>query len=133
MKKLLLIALPVLLSSCMSSIVTGKLYNLKTGQVMPAQFSYDGTGKGKISVTLPDGRLATGEYNTQVGGSTWGSFYGYGGGLATPNDQKGTAIAADGKGFIIQCEYVTSPYTGGGAGGCQDNEGVTYKLTFAVF
>ena len=134
MKKIALLGLLALsLSSCMASLITGKVYNLKTGQVIPAQFSYDGTGKGTVKIALPDGRTASGEYNTQVGGASWGSYYGYGGGIVAPNDQRGTAIAADGKGFLIQCEYVTSPFTGGGSGGCQDNEGTTYKLTFSAF
>lgn len=133
MNRLILLAVPLMFTSCMASLVAGKAYNLKTGQVLPAQFSYDGTGKGTLKLILPDGRVATGEYNTQIGGASWGSYYGYGGGIFTPNDQKGTAIAADGKGFLIQCEYLTSPFTGGGSGGCQDNEGATYKLTFSAF
>jgi hypothetical protein len=45
-------------------------------------------------------------------------------------DERGSAIATGDKGTIIQCEYITSAWNGGGSGACKDNHDVLYKLMF---
>lgn len=117
-----------LLASC-SVPQQGKLYNLKTGVVTPVTYSYNGTGKGDIAFVV-DGRNVKGEYLTVTDATTWGSIYGLGGGIAANTTQRGSAIAADGQGFVLQCEYTTDVFSGGGAGACRDNAGTAYRMTF---
>lgn len=42
--------------------------------VLPASFTYTGSGSGKITVTMPDGEVCTGRYFTAVEGSSTSSF-----------------------------------------------------------
>jgi hypothetical protein len=121
-----------------------RLYNLTTGEVTPIQFSYNGTGKGKLSAVSAAGEKFTGEYVTLAGGQVgWGTIYatvyspkGSASGSSTSvtssteAKQRGTAIATGDKGTIIQCEYITSVWNGGGSGGCKDNHDILYKLMF---
>jgi hypothetical protein len=131
-----------LMASCAKK---ARMYNLATGEVTPVEFSYNGTGKGKLSAVATSGEKFTGEYVTLAGGQTnWGNIYAtvYGpNGKAvsgtstavsstTDAKQRGTAIATGDKGTIIQCEYVTSAWNGGGSGACKDNHDVLYKLMF---
>jgi hypothetical protein len=122
----------------------GRLYNLTTGEVTTIEYSYSGSGKGRIRGVLPSGEKLQGEYVTIAGGQTeWGviyaSVYGAGGtasgsgtmvGSRVGSKQRGTAIATGEKGTIIQCEYVTSAWNAAGTGACKDNKGVLYKLMF---
>lgn len=133
MKKLVLgVLLAAALAGCAGPVLQAKIYNLKTGQQFPAVYTYNGTGKGKMTFMLPDGRRAEGEYLTLADMSSvaWGSIYGLSGATAANSTQRGSAIAADGKGFIIQCEYTTDLFSGGGMGSCQDNEGTPYRFSF---
>ena len=122
----------------------GRLYNLTTGEVTTMEYSYSGSGRGKIRGVLPSGEKLQGEYVTIAGGRTdWGMIYAsvYGAGGSTSGSgtvlssqmeskQRGTAIATGDKGTIIQCEYITSAWSGAGSGACKDNKGVLYKLMF---
>lgn len=117
-----------LLASC-SMTQKGKLYNLKSGQVTPVSYSYNGTGRGMISFVV-NGKEVAGEYVTLANATTWGGIYGQYGGMAANSTQKGSAIAADGQGFVIECEYVTDVFSGGGTGYCRDSAGVDYRLSF---
>jgi hypothetical protein len=121
-----------------------RIYNLTTGEVVPAQFSYNGTGKGTLTAVTASGEKLKGEYVTLAGGQvSWGSIYasvygpkgsasGSGSSFASSTEakQRGTAIATGDKGTIIQCEYITSVWNGGGTGACKDNHDVLYKLMF---
>jgi hypothetical protein len=130
----------LLLASC---TLTARLYDLSNGQVVPAEFSYTGSGAGRIRVTLSDGEALTGEYATIPGGSTaWGSVFnsvygpaGSSSGAGTmvassyDNMQKGSAVVTGPKGTVLQCEYVTS-LSMHGHGACSDNHGKQYRLMF---
>jgi hypothetical protein len=121
-----------------------RLYNLTTGEVTPAEFTYSGSGKGKITAVSVSGEQFKGEYATIPGGEmSWGtiyaSVYGPGGTLSgsstshsssTSAQQRGSAIVTGDKGTIIQCEYITSAWNGAGTGACKDNHGTLYKLMF---
>jgi hypothetical protein len=125
-------------------IKKARLYNLSTGEVIPAEFTYSGSGKGKITAVSSTGEQMTGEYVTIPGGIVnWGSIYAsvYGpGGAASgsgvnysssmESKQRGTAIVTGDRGTIVQCEYVTSALNGAGTGACKDNRGVFYRLMF---
>ncbi len=121
-----------------------RLYNLTTGEVSIVEYTYRGTGKGKIRVALPSGEKLQGEYVTLAGGRTdWGAIYasvyspqGTASGSGTvysasvESKQHGTAIVTGDKGTIIQCEYITSAWNAAGSGACKDNKGTLYKLMF---
>lgn len=131
----------VLITACTKK---AHIYNLTTGEMIPAQFSYNGTGKGTLSAVTAAGEKFKGDYVTIPSGETsWGTIYasvygpkGSASGTAssfsstTNSQQRGTAIATGDKGTIIQCEYVTSVWNGGGTGACKDNHNVLYKLMF---
>ncbi|MGB8541410.1 MAG: hypothetical protein WCD49_07205 [Candidatus Acidiferrales bacterium] len=138
---LALVSLPLLIIGCTKK---ARLYNLTTGEVVPAQFSYNGTGKGTLTAVTSSGEKFKGEYVTLAGGQvSWGiiyaSVYGPKGSASgsssnfassTEAKQRGSAIATGDKGTIIQCEYITSAWNGGGSGACKDNHDVLYKLMF---
>jgi len=127
-------ALVLCLAGC---IKKARLYNLTTGEVTEAQFSYSGTGKGKITAMAASGENFRGEYRTIPGGDvSWGAIYAgvYGSAVAGTSrmsaQQRGSAIATGDKGTIIQCEYITSAWNGAGTGACKDSHGTLYKLMF---
>lgn len=136
------IVLFLLVLSIIGCVHTARLYDLSSGQVTPAKFSYSGSGRGTISLNLAEGSACSGEYFTVTGGVTsWGTIYGqvWGAqgvmsGLATsmggstPNEQRGTAVAVCDSGATIECEYVArGPH---GQGACLDNSGNKFKLMF---
>jgi hypothetical protein len=139
-----LLALCTLVLILVGCIRKARLYNLTTGEVVPVQFTYSGSGKGKLSAVSAAGERFTGEYVTLAGGQIgWGTIYasvyspkGSASGSSTSvtssteAKQHGTAIATGDKGTIIQCEYITSAWNGAGSGGCKDNHDVLYKLMF---
>jgi len=139
---LFLVAVVALSLSCGAR--KARLYNLDSGQVLNASFTWGGSGKGKLTIVMPDGEQCTGEYVTvPEGSSTWGSVFGtvYGPGgsvsgsatgysVSVEGKQKGTAIATSNKGTVIECEYVTSSWSPQGYGACQDNKGTVYRLMF---
>lgn len=119
--------------------LTGRLYNLTTGEVTPVTMSYSGSGKGKIrAVVASSGEKVTGEYITFGHRPVnWGSIYAkvYGtegsayGSSEGKSNQYGTAVATGDKGGVVDCEYVTTMLAHG-SGGCTDNQGTLYKLMF---
>lgn len=124
--------------------MNARLYPLAGGDVLPAEFSYSGSGRGDIRLTLPGSTTCSGEYVTVSGGSTsWGSIFASAsgpGGYATargtaysvdiPNMQKGSAVGACTDGRVVECEYVTSSWSPQGYGACKDSTGALYKLMF---
>ena len=136
------LALTVLmvLAACVG---TARLYNLETAQIVTLQFQDLGTGRGRISGSLPNGQAISGEYNTLQGGSrTWGAAHasavgpgGYAWATAQgfsfnqPNTQYGAATLIGG-GLVIDCVYGTSGFPSHGQGVCRDNNGGKYRLHF---
>lgn len=139
-RAMLLLLVLLLLSSCVG---TARLYNLDTAQVIDVQFEDNGTGRGKISGTLPNGEPLSGEYNTLQGGSETAStataagagFGGYdwataqGFSFNQPNTDYGAATVVGG-GLVIDCVYGTSGFPSHGEGVCRDNKGGNYRLHF---
>jgi hypothetical protein len=123
--------------------LNANIYDLNSGEVVHATFTYYGTGHGEIETRFPGGEICRGEYSTVAQGSIgWGSIFGavYGpGGSASATGtgfstsmnsmQHGRAIATSRQGRVIECEYVTS-IDSHGWGGCRDNRGETYRLMF---
>lgn len=121
----------------------GRLYNLDTGEITPAEFTYGGSGRGKINAVTAAGEQFHGEYISSASQpANWGNIYAavYGSeGAAYGNSGSttksglftayGTAIATGDKGTVIDCEYVTSSLVHG-SGACKDNNGGRYKLIF---
>ena len=114
-----------------------RLYDMESATVMPAAFTYSGSGKGTISFTLPNVGECVGEYVTGGGRvATWGRVYSNVGGPATmhlvagtPLTQRGSAVAICPGGRSMECEYITSGLSSG-TGYCSDNRGGRYRLMF---
>jgi hypothetical protein len=115
-----------------------RLYNLGTGEVTPATFTYGGSGRGKIDGVSPSGEKYHGEYITSARQpANWGSIYAavYGtegaayGNSGSKSNQYGTAIVTGNKKTVLDCEYVTNSLVHG-SGACTDNNGGRYKLIF---
>jgi len=117
-----------------------RLYNLDTGEVTPAVFTYGGSGRGKIKAVNKAGESFNGEYITAARQpANWGNIYAavYGsegaayGSSGSKSNQYGTAIVTGDKGTVMDCEYVTDTYAlVHGSGACKDNKGGRYKLIF---
>lgn len=128
-----------LVIACASSacVMSGRLYDLENGAVLPANYRDSGSGKGRIWLG-PSEKAATcsGEYRTIPQGSMgWGNIYSGGNvstvsTMLTSTDQPGVAVVSCSDGKVIECEYVASAVTGGGSGRCQDNRGRRYRLMF---
>jgi hypothetical protein len=139
MKKLALGSTLLLMVIDAGCTLQARLYNLSTGEVTVATFTYGGSGRGKISAVLGSGEQLKGEYITFVHAPlNWGSVYAdvYGAGGATytngsnqKSNQYGTAVVTGNEGFVADCEYVTSALVHG-TGACKDNQGTLYKLVF---
>jgi len=131
-------ALVVLLS--VGCTLHARLYNLDTGEVTPAVFTYGGSGRGKITAVKASGENFNGEYITSSRQPTnWGNIYAavYGtegaayGNSGSKSNQYGTAIVTGDKGTVMDCEYVTDVnQLVHGSGACKDNKGGRYKLVF---
>ncbi|MGB6201044.1 MAG: hypothetical protein WA871_09620 [Candidatus Acidiferrales bacterium] len=116
-----------------------RLYNLTTGEVTPATFTYGGSGRGKIRAVLASREQLKGEYVTFARAPlNWGSIYAdvygtagaaYTSGTDQKSNQYGTAIVTGNEGFVADCEYVTSALIHG-TGACKDKQGTLYKLMF---
>ena len=115
-----------------------RLYNLTTGEVTTARFTYGGSGRGKIQGTLSSTEQGHGEYITSARQpANWGSIYAavYGsegaafGNSGSKSNQYGTAIVTGNKKTVLDCEYVTNSLVHG-SGACTDNNGGRYKLIF---
>ena len=123
---------------------SARLYNLQSAEVSRFDYTENGSGKGVIIGELTSGERLHGEYVTVAGGDmSWGTVYGnvygsrgYGSGSANAftqsieGKQRGTGIVTGEKGTILECEYLTSAWTGGGNGACTDNRGNKYKVLF---
>jgi hypothetical protein len=139
MKRTALWGLCLLVFFSVGCTLQARLYNLSTGEVTSATFTYGGSGRGKISAVLGSGEQLKGEYITFVHAPlNWGSIYAdvYGtGGAAYTNgtDQKanqyGTAVVTGNQGFVADCEYATTALVHG-SGACKDKQGTLYKLIF---
>lgn len=124
--------------------MNARLYPLSGGGVLPAEFSYSGSGRGDIRLVLPGNNACSGEYVTVAGGSTsWGSIFASASGPAgyatasgttrsvnIPNMQEGSAAMTCSDGRTLECEYVTSSWSVRGYGMCRDSTGALYKLMF---
>jgi hypothetical protein len=143
LRRLLILGVVFLVGlSCAGCEQEGRLYNLTTGEVTPAKFTYSGSGKGKITALLPSGEQLKGEYVTFARmpanwGSTFAAVYGTAGtaysGAASGSkaNQYGTAIVSGDRGFVGDCEYVVrGVFRGTGTGACKDKQGTLYKLMF---
>lgn len=125
----------VLLASCAPSVLDARLYDVDGGEVLQVQFTYDGSGRGKILFVGHDDRLE-GEYVTIFEGSratamAWGGIFSrYYSVNATEKALRGTGVAASvmGTGWFLECEYVTNGPNGQGV--CKDNRGKFYRLLF---
>ena len=118
---------------------------------LPATFTYNGSGSGAVTVTMPDGEICTGRYstivrgsNSRVSGSSYSNYSLYpsnasiygstsysGRGSTYSNDQQGRAIVTGNKGRVITINYVTSansPTHGHGTG--YDNRGNNYTIVY---
>lgn len=120
---------------------------------VPAEFTWNGSGAGGVTVYMPDGEVLNGRYstiaqgyNTYSTGSAMASASAYGtGGYATgygssnyygrsssySNQQFGRALAKGNKGTVITIDYTTSqsaPTSGQGSG--FDNRGNKYTLIY---
>lgn len=108
--------------------------------LLKAKFTDSGMGKGPIEITMPDGEVLKGEFNT-----TDTSSYGFGSGFATTGrttavastsstvvsgSMPGVATAIGPSGTTMRCEYVVNTFSGGGSGKCQTNKGSDFDLHF---
>ena len=110
-----------------------RLYSLD-GSVMQAQFTYAGTGKGKVSLTHPDGEAFEGEYFTDAPSSVsaallqtpWGPI------TTVEMTQMGRQVsyitAVGDRGTLMQC--ISFPRGSSGFGGCRDSKGREYRLHY---
>ena len=111
-----------------------RLYNLTTGEVTPATFTYGGSGRGKISAVLKSGEQLNGEYITFAHAPiNWGSIYAdvygtagaaYTNGSRQNSNQYGTAVVTGNQGFVADCEYVTTALAHG-SGACKGKQGTS--------
>src|SRR5580698_3359586 len=107
------------------------LYNLSTGEVTDVHFTYSGSGHGKLDGVFKSGESFVGDYSTfPQPPVNWGAIYASVYGAShfawmhsgpTTMQQYGTAIASGDRGFVGDCEYVTSSITHG-AGACRAND-----------
>jgi hypothetical protein len=121
----------LLLCSVPAFACKGHLYNLTSGQVTEIK-----CGHRKASGTLPSGEKLAGEYVTIVNAAVgWGSIYSsvYSASstaVSVAGQNRGTVIMTGNQGTILNCEYLSSSWSGHGAGAGEDNQGVKYKLMF---
>jgi hypothetical protein len=129
---LLLVVLAVPLCAVTRKI---RIYNEQSGVKMEIapKFAWNST-HGKIVGNSPGGKPLDGEYS--IGGGTvgWGQIYS-GGKSSTVTtlgvgERPGALFAADGKGFVLHCEFTTNPSTTHGNGACKDNRDELYQLIF---
>lgn len=128
----------VFLVPTMICAATAHLYNLETGQVLKLKYGRWRPGR-KVSLKFPSGEMMYGEYSTVTNGSVaWGSVYssvmgasasGSGTAVAVGGMQRGAAVLVGG-GEIFDCEYVSSPLSVHGTGGCRDKEDQLWRLMF---
>jgi hypothetical protein len=139
MKRIVLILTLLSLCGCTG---TGHIYNLQTGEVGTLTYSYNGSGRGKISSVLK-GVALNGEYSVVSNADvTWGNIYasvyspsGFASGTATRTsirthgERRGSAVLTGADGMILDCELLVGT-NGHGTGGCKDNHEAKYKLMY---
>lgn len=115
-----------------------------TSGVLNAEYMSYGTGKGAITVKMPDGELLKGEYSIVRGGTVgfgniYASVYGPGGaatGMAggtsytMPGGSPGVVSLFGDRGTSMQCEFYNDNVNGHGYGGCQSSKGALYRLQY---
>jgi hypothetical protein len=139
MRKMALGPILLLVLIGMGCTLQARIYNLSTGEVTPATFTYGGSGRGKISAVLASGEELKGEYITFARAPVnWGSIYAdvygtagaaYNDGSSQKSNQYGTAVVTGNQGFVADCEYVTTALVHG-SGACKGKDGTLYKLIF---
>jgi hypothetical protein len=115
---------------------TMKMAHLYTadGQVVEAEFTYSGNGRGTVKVTLPDGEAFTGEYFTvaNIGLSTsalitpWGPITSVS--VSQAGQQVSHITAVGSRGTQLTC--VSFPRGSHGFGGCRDSKAREYRLHY---
>jgi len=111
--------------------------------VLEATFVAHGTGHGNVTMTLPDGETAKGEFSIVRGGSIgFGSIYGevYGdvsGSVSAtsvtrtvPGGSPGMASAFGDHGTSVDCEFYNDNTSGHGLGACKTSKGALYRLQY---
>jgi hypothetical protein len=137
---ILLLCIVFLLSGC---ALTARLYNVETAEVIFLNFKNYGTGHGKITGKLPNGKELVGEYATVSGGSTsegtsgdsaigsrgyeWATAQGFY--FNQPDVQYGSATLV-GDELLIEIVYAVLKWTSHGYGVGRDNQGGRYRVKF---
>lgn len=111
--------------------------------VLEATFEAHGTGHGNVTITLPDGEVAKGEFSIVRGGSVgFGTIYGevYGdvsGSVSAttasrtmPGGSPGMASAYGDHGTSVDCEFYNDNTSGHGMGACKTSKGALYRLQY---
>jgi hypothetical protein len=139
------VAVTLGLAGCVSTATLYPVNNeAKVNGVLTAKYQNYGTGGGKITLTLKDGEVLTGEYTTadtsSYGfGNVYASVYGTGGsasGVGTAStvsvagSSPGVATMYGDRGTSMTCEYFVSNWTGKGAGACKASDGALYRVHF---
>jgi len=101
-----------LLSASPVFTLTAHMYDAD-GRIADLNFTWDGSGHGKLSGKLPTAEALSGEYST-VGGA---------------DNQHGKATLVGDKGSLIECEYTVSP-ANHGYGECRDQNHISYRFQF---
>lgn len=108
---------------------------------IPAEFTYNGFGNGKVKVVMPDGEVCEGKYFTVAEGTTsfgtgvvvgaFGATTVNGSSSSYKNKQSGRGLLTGDKGRVLEFEYTTSTNSPThGYGGGKDNKGNLYKFVF---
>jgi hypothetical protein len=103
------------------------------------QFTYNGSGSGTFSGSLPAGEIILGQYqNLESTAPDWGELLEKDRAVQlTPEEAAapglpglaGHAVAAGGRGTSLRCEYLAVNKVPN-FGGCVDSGGIEYKLWF---
>jgi hypothetical protein len=117
-------------SGCTKS---ARLYT-SSGQILTMNFSYDGTGKGTVWGTFPNGEVFKGEYFTVANeginvsnfSTPWGPLTGISVSQSGPQISHVTAVGS--RGTQIQC--TSFPRGAHGFGKCRDSKGHQYRLHY---
>lgn len=109
--------------------------------VINAEFTYNGSGHGDLTVVLPDGEVCKGKYTTIPEGTITSEsrfFFSpyvyanyFGNAYLIENKQYGQGLLIGNRGTIMQLEYFTSSRNPThGYGIATDNNGNIYKILF---
>ena len=102
-----------------------RLYDLGSTELLHAGFGGDARGSGTFFVSLPDGKVLLGQYETiaESDGSGWGSIFNvrtreYSTEEVIDGVLMGVASAHSTDELMVECEYVTSNRVATGHGYC---------------